>query len=80
MVCVPFTVTVPARDTGEQLPAPDEVTVYGNEPATVGVPLITKVEPTIEPSIPAGNVPAVILAEVAPPPKVYTVLVPRAVL
>jgi hypothetical protein len=70
MVCVPFTVIVPARDTGEQEPAPDDVTVYGNEPATDGVPAMTNVEPTTEPVIPAGSAPPVILAEVAPPPNV----------
>jgi hypothetical protein len=67
---VALTVIVPPRSTGEHEPAPDEVTVYAKEPLAEGVPAITNVEPTTEPLIPAGNAPAVMLADVAPPPNV----------
>jgi hypothetical protein len=66
-------VIVPLSDTGEQEPRPELVTVYGNDPLAVGVPLMTKVEPDTAPVMPDGREPEVILAEVAPPPKVYTV-------
>ena len=72
-VGVAYTVIVPLSDTGEHPPVPEVVTVYGNDPFAVGVPLITKVDPDTAPVMPAGREPDVILAEVAPPPKVYTV-------
>jgi hypothetical protein len=79
IACIGLTVIVPLRDTGEQPPVPDVVTVYGNDPDTDGVPLMVKVEPENTPDMPVGRAPAVILADVAPPLIVYTVLVPSVV-
>lgn len=49
------------------------VTVKGNVPATVGVPLIVNCPPLYDPVTPAGR--PVTPAPVPPPPIVYTMLV-----
>ena len=52
---------------------PDVVTVKLKVPLAVGVPLMVAVVPLTLNDTPAGNAPALILAPVAPPPKVILI-------
>ncbi len=62
-----FTVIVPVALAASQ--APDEVRVYGYDPATVGVPLMLMVDPDKDRLTPPGNPFAVAL--VAVPVSIY---------
>ena len=59
---------VPLKLTSGTHAPPDVVTVYANDPDTVGVPDIVNTPPANEPYTPAGKAPADISALVAPPP------------